>query len=232
MASNDGLYVRWVIANGVAEAVGLGTTFVCGMAVAPALMRASGVVEIFGGAALAVLLGMLLEGVLVGSAQAAVLRRHSSLPARSWVVATAVGAGTAWLLGMVPSTLMALLGADAAPGDAALREPGPLATWALAAGLGLLTGPILGLAQWRVLRRLPGAGHWLWANALAWAVGMPIIFAGMDLVPWDGPAVRRVVSIYIVCLVAGLVVGAVHGRVLVRLLASGEAGRPVRRGGA
>jgi hypothetical protein len=133
----------------------------------------------------AVLLGVLLEGVLVGYAQARVL--GPALPGlrpRAWVGATAVGAAAAWAVGMVPSTAAALAaGPEGAGADAG---PSPLVVYPLAALLGLVTGPILGVAQWRVLRRhVHGAGRWLWANAAGWAAGMPIIFAGMDLVPWD-----------------------------------------------
>jgi hypothetical protein len=223
-----GFYGRWVVANGVAEAAGLGTTFVLGTALAPRLAAASGVAEILGGAALAVLLGTFLEGVVVGWAQGRVLAVHLPVSVRAWVRASAVGAGLAWLLGMVPSTVVSLVMLDApaaAPGALPPAEPGPWLTMLLAAGLGLVTGPVLGAAQWQVLRQVaPGGRRWLWANALAWAVGMPLIFAGMDRVPWQGPAPARVAALYGVCLVAGLAVGAVHGRVLAPLAAA--AGRP------
>lgn len=98
-------------------------------------------------------------------------------------------------------------------------EPAPLVQYGLAVLLGLLTGPILGLAQWAVLRRAIAqhAGRWLWANAAAWAVGMPLIFLGMDFVPWDGGRMAMAAAIYAVCAATGVVVGAIHGRVLVTL---------------
>ena len=220
-------YGQWILANGWAEAAGLGTTFVLGTAVAPSLAEASGVVEIVGGAVVAVLLGIFLEGVVVGWAQGRVVAACLPVSPAAWVRASAMGAGAAWLMGMVPSTVisLAMLGAPAAAPGASPAEPGPWLTLLLAAGLGLATGPILGAAQWRVLRHVaPRAGRWLWANALAWAVGMPIVFAGMDRVPWQGPAPARVAALYLVCLVAGLAVGAVHGRVLLTLVR--EAARP------
>jgi hypothetical protein len=215
-----GLYRQWILANGVSEAAGLGTTFVLGTMLAPTLARASSAVEILGGAALAVVLGTFLEGVVVGMAQGHVLSRHSSIRVADWTWASALGAGLAWILGMTPSTVMALMAGDAPPGDTRpIAEPGPLVTLVLATGLGAVTGPILGAAQWRVLRKTgPDAGRWLWANAAAWAVGMPVIFAGMDLVPWSGPAPLQIATIYVVCAVAGLAVGVIHGRVLVDLL--------------
>jgi hypothetical protein len=220
MRDRRGLYRQWVLANGLSEAAGLGTTFALGTLLAPRLAAASGLVAVLGGAVLAVLLGTFLEGVVVGWAQGRVLARHTAIAPSAWIRASALGAGLAWLLGMVPSTVMALGSGGAAAGDAPpMPEPGPLATYALAAGLGALTGPVLGALQWRVLRAaVPHAGRWLWANALAWAVGMPVIFAGMDLVPWTGPAGPRVATLYLVCAAAGGAVGLVHGRVLLGLV--------------
>jgi hypothetical protein len=215
-----GLYWEWIVANSVAEAAGLGTTVVLGTVLAPALARASSGVEILGGAAMAVVLGTFLEGAVVGVAQGHVLARHSSIRLADWTWASALGAGLAWVLGMTPSTVVALLAGDAPAASAPLMaEPGPMVTLVLAVGLGVITGPILGAVQWRVLRRtVPDAGRWLWANAAAWAVGMPVIFAGMDLVPWSGPPLLRILAIYLMCAVAGMVVGVIHGRVLVDLL--------------
>jgi hypothetical protein len=210
-------WARWIAANGVAEAIGLGTTFVLGMAAAPLLEDMHGIGAAIAAAGAAVLLGIFLEGVVVGWMQGAVLRqRRSGIPLRSWVWATAVGAGIAWLIGMIPSTTFALM-QDAGSAET-VEEPDAALQLLFAAGLGAVTGPILGVAQWRVLRRhMARSARWLWANALAWAVGMPVIFAGMDRVPWDGSALERALALYAVCLIAGLVVGAIHGAILARL---------------
>jgi hypothetical protein len=51
----------------------------------------------------------------------------------------------------------------------------------LAAGLGALGGVVLAFPQWLTLRRIVrGASIWIPANMLAWLVGMPIIFSGID----------------------------------------------------
>ena len=93
--------------------------------------------------------------------------------------------------------------------------------YSLAALLGLVTGPVLGVAQWVVLRRVVRrAQHWLWANAAAWGLGMPLIFLGMDLVPWGGSPPVIIAAIYVVCAATGAAVGAVHGLVLMRLLSA------------
>jgi hypothetical protein len=118
---------------------------------------------------------------------------------------------------MVPGTIMALAGEQ---DPAAMpAEPGLVARAGLAVTLGGVAGPILGAVQWVVLRRhVRCATRWLWANALAWAVGMPLIVAGMGVVPWTNHVAVVVPAVYLVCAVAGVVVGAIHGAVLVRLL--------------
>lgn len=208
-------YRRWIAANGWAEAAGLGTTFLLARMLAPGLEGGT-VLAILAGALAAVLLGTVLEGVVVGVAQASVLAARASALTGRWVAATAIGAGLAWLLGMVPATVMALGSTGAAM---PAPEPPPLVQYGLASVLGLVAGPVLGLAQWTVLRRIADRpARWLGANALAWAVGMPLIFAGMDVIPWEASPVLVIAAIYAVCGVAGLAVGAIHGLVLVRIL--------------
>jgi len=212
-------YLTWIAANACAEAVGLGTTMVIGWGVAARIERLDGVAATLATALVAIVLGTLLEGVVVGALQEFVLhKRIAQLPWRSWTIATAVGAAIAWALGMIPSTAMALI-TVAEPASQAPAEPTALAQLLLAAGLGFVAGPILGIAQWTVLRRVVAhAGRWLWANALAWAIGMPLIFLGMDHVPWSGHPLVVIGCIYVICGAAGVAVGAIHGRTLVRLL--------------
>ena len=120
------LYRRWVFANGWSECIGLGATGVLGWWVMRITGEPSSVVAVLRTALLGVAGGMLFEGILVGYAQARVLR--------------------AW--------------------DADFHS-GP---W---------IGPILGTPQMFVLRRYARpAGRWVLANALAWAVGMPVVFLG------------------------------------------------------
>lgn len=214
-----GFYRRWIVANGWAEALGLGTTFVLGRLAAPWLEASSGVAPVVLTAVLAVVLGVALEGWLVGTAQASVLcERLQHMSRRAWTLATMVGAGLAWTIGMIPSTVMALVeltGTVPVKPESPPAEPGPLLVYPAAVVLGAVTGPILGAAQWVALKRhVPRAHRWLWANAAAWAVGMPAIFLGMDHVPWTGGIAEVTLAVYAVCGAAGLLVGAVHGRVL------------------
>ncbi len=219
-------YGRWILANGWAEAVGLGTTLVLGWLAAPLLGETARPSIIILVALAAVLLGTLLEGVIVGLAQESVLRSVlARLPRWSWTLATAVGAGVAWLLGMIPSTLMALTGPPEP--SSVTAEPGALERYAAAVVMGLVLGLVLGGVQWLVLRRhVGGAGRWPWANALAWALGMPLVFAGMELVPWSAGGVAIVSVMVTTAALVGLAVGAVHGRVLTHLLTAATRNAP------
>jgi hypothetical protein len=223
------LYRRWIIANGWSEGAGLSSTFLLAFLVLHGLETRPGPGAIILGAVLAVLLGTLLEGVLVGFAQGRVLHRYAPLVGVGhWTVATAIGAGTAWLLGMVPSTLIALMQSTRAP------EPGQVSTFELpalvqygaAALMGLVLGVVLALPQMIVLRRVvERPARWLTANAVAWLLGMPLIFFGMDRLPWGGPSLPIAAGVVAVSLVTGAVVGAVHGLWLRQMLRVAE---PIR----
>ncbi len=177
-ASKSSLWLRWVGANSLAELLGLGATFALDILILARVAAA--------GTALASLLGIVLlaatgavEGAVVGVMQWSVLRRpFPAIARRAWVLATVVGAVVAWFLGSLPSTLIDMGGQEA---DAAAQEPPFLVVMLLAAGMGLVLGAVLGYPQYRVLRKAV-ADAWIWipANCLAWALGMPVIFASVD----------------------------------------------------
>jgi hypothetical protein len=144
---------------------------------------------------------------VVGWAQSVVIGKRPT-GFEGWVQATVIGALVVWFLGMLPSTVMNLLPHDPA-------EPSPTVQQGtrmlLAAGLGVAAGPVLAVFQFRILRRDVGhAGWWLTANALAWAVGMPVIFAGIH-VAYSAVGHYAVVGAPIGTLaLAGAAVGAIH----------------------
>ena len=137
-------------------------------------------------------------------------------------MATGVGAFLAWLLGMVPSTVLSL-GAGSGGASSAPTEPSNMVVLGLAFLMGLVLEPVLGFAQWLVLRRYVSyVALWMPANALAWAFGMAVIFAGIDPAISGGFGLLSVVILGLTLACAGAVVGAIHGLALVWLLRSSE----------
>jgi hypothetical protein len=219
MNEPQSFYARWIAANGLAEAIGLGATLALGGLAPRAMQARPGPAAIVAGALAAVALGVLLEGVLVGVAQGWALRhRIDDLSMRDWTVASALDAGVAWTLGMAPSTALALIEQGGASSPAGPAEPPAWLQYAMAVALGSVLGPVLGWAQARVLKRhVARPLRWLWANAAAWALGMLLIFAGMDRVPWSQGLSAIVAAVVVVCAIAGLAVGAVNGWFLMRM---------------
>jgi flavodoxin len=225
------LYLRWVWANGWSELVGLGATVLLGWWIIHSMGAPSSALAVVATGFGAIGAGTALEGVLVGYAQARALRPSlRAVSSGGWIVATALGAGAAWTLGMLPSTAMALVRVPAEAVEsppAWLEGPGQ---YLLAAGMGMVLGPVLAFPQALVLRRHTRRwAAWIPANALAWALGMPVVFAGVGLVPPGAGAVPVIVTVAATCLVAGLVVGVAHGLVLVRLVATADAAPEIER---
>ena len=158
-----------------------------------------------------------LEGVIVGSAQWLVLRRRlRRLSRQEWITATAIGAFPAWAIGMAPSTLMAL---SQNAGSSPPPEMNDAVKYALAAVMGLALGPILGIPQWRALRRyVAGASLWVWANVAAWAVGLPVVFIGAGAAAVGASALSVALTVVVTIAAAGASVGAIHGIALLWLL--------------
>jgi hypothetical protein len=97
-------------------------------------------------------------------------------------------------------------------------EPAQWLVLLLAAGLGLVGGAVLSFAQWLTMRhKVQGASTWIPANMLAWMVGMPIIFWGIDIAQKLGEMIWIILYMAAVLLLTGLIVGAIHGAFLVRL---------------
>ncbi|MBI5033949.1 MAG: hypothetical protein HZB51_25800 [Chloroflexi bacterium] len=215
---NDaGFWRRWVAANSISETIGLGTTFIIGFGIISQVGDASGTSAILLFAGIAVLLGM-FEGAVVGVTQSLVIKRWlSDFKIRSWVIATIVGALLAWMRGMLPSTGMSLSASEKSSAPS-MDMPDWIGI-VLAMPLGTVAGMVLASAQWLALRRWV-ARAWLWlpANALAWLVGMPIIFFGTSLIQPSTSALQAAVIMLIAIATTGAAVGAVHGSVLAHLL--------------
>jgi len=139
---------------------------------------------------------------------------------RGWVRASLVGAAVAWALGMTPGTIMSLAESGVSGAQPEIVESLRLL---LAATLGLVVGPLLAFFQRRRLRRCVTrrAAWWLPANASAWAIGTPIIVGGAHMNADNSHPLLLALRVRLSLLVAGAVVGAVHGGALVWLLSDG-----------
>jgi len=213
--TDNTFWLLWIMANSLAELIGLGAVALAGYGIVLWLGEPTGIGSILF-AMVFVILGA-GEGLIVGLAQSRVLRLR--IPAlRGWIRATVVGAVVAWMLGMLPSTIMSFASPPAAPDEApAISDAMQLV---LAAMLGLVAGPVLAFFQWHTLRRyvLQHSIWWLPANAVGWALAMPIIFIGVDIAAAGTEPLMIALGVGLALLLAGAVVGAVHGRVLAWLL--------------
>lgn len=210
------LYWRWIAVNVLSELFGLGLTLGVGFAIIASL-DAGGIGGVVLAFAIAVLSGT-IEAAIVGLAQWWAM--HPWFPViscRRWFVGTLGGALTAYLLGYLPSTLMDLSQATSTE-QAPMAEPPQWLVLLLAAGLGAVAGAVLSFAQWLVMRgKVQGAKIWIPANMLAWLVGMPLIFWGIDIANRGQPLWQSLGIMATVLLITGAVVSAIHGAFLVRL---------------
>ncbi len=209
------LWLRWVAANALGEMVGLGATTAVIAVAFSGLEEQAGVGSVLLLFLLAVASGA-IEATVVGLAQWWAM--HPWFPAitrRAWWLATLIGALAAYVLGYLPSTLMSL-GGDASQSQ--VTEPPQWVVLLLAAGLGAVAGAVLSFAQWRALRkRVARAGWWVPANMVAWSVGMPVIFWGIDAAQKVEPLAQMILLLTGCLLLSGTVVGGIHGAALVRL---------------
>lgn len=208
--SDRRFWCRWVLANTLGEALGLGGPLVV---LLNALTRPGGP----GRAAMVIGLVLLLgavEGTFVGTAQWLVLRtRLPNLPLRKWILATAAGALTACTLGALPGVRIDL----STPGSVPDISGYPILPIGIA--LGIMGGLTVGIAQWPVLRCQVGKG-WLWvpANVVAWMVATFIIAAAGSSMTLGATLSSLSPAVLGASAVAGVVVGAIHGYALVSWL--------------
>lgn len=195
--------LRWTALCAAAEAVGM--TAAAGAARAgQAVVDRPGALGSVGLALVIVVLGGLVEGIALGSAQARGLGRWlSSLQRGRYVLATVLVAGLGWAGASAPAVLS---------GDGGGSSP-PLPLVLLgAAGLGLVMGPVLGSAQAVALRG--AASHpwrWVGANAVAWPPAMCLVFLGASVPGADWPVAWLLLDGALTGAAAGAVLGLVTG---------------------
>ena len=214
-ANMGSLWLRWVAANALGEMLGLGLTFAVGVLAMSRLGNQPGAGIVLAAFLISVASGA-IEATLVGLAQWWAMHPwFPTITRRVWWLATLVGALVAYVLGYLPSTVMSL-GEQAAESPAV--EPPQWIVLLLAAGLGAVGGAVLSFAQWLAMRKkLERAGWWIPANMLAWLVGMPIVFWGIDAAQKGQPLFQSVLLLASVLFLTGTVVGAIHGAFLIRL---------------
>lgn len=152
----------------------------------------------------------LVEGAVLGAAQSLVLAREFLGFSRSaWTVVTALGAGAAWFLGMLPSTTYPLW------------QDWPrvvLVPLGLVMGLALVSS--IGFAQWVVLRRhVARSRTWVPVNTAAWLVGLGLLLAVATPLWQEGQSTAVVIGIGAVgAFVMALTVAVLTGFWLARLV--------------
>jgi len=200
------LWWRWTLATALGELIGFAVPGSVAPVLAWALTGTEGAFPVYALFVAAVLAGV-VEGASLGLAQWLVLRRCLRQVARwRWVLATAIAAGAAYILGMTPSTLT-----DLTP----VSEPLLIGLYAV---LGALLLPSIGLAQWLALRpHIPRAGWWIPANALAWLAGLAVPMVGLTSIPDGSPLAVWIIVGVISGALMGVMVGAITGVALVRL---------------
>ena len=210
------LFQRWTLANALSELFGLGLTFLITGLVFSKLDSQRTVISIILTFIFAVLSGA-VEATVVGLAQWWAMHPWFPMIGRfAWWRGTFIGALVAYVLGYLPSTLMSM--GEAANQSAPMEEPAQWIVLLLAAGMGAVGGAVLSFAQWLEVRgKVDRAGIWIPANMLAWAFGMPVIFWGVDMAFKMAALWQSVLVMAGSLLVAGAVVGAVHGAFLVKL---------------
>ncbi len=210
---NMKIYRKWVIYCAAGELLGIG----CAAGVAVLLNTYMGEpVALF--QKVVVLCTMAaagaLEGTITGYLQWRVLKTIlPKLSIQAWVSATVAVAAIYWVLGMLPSNLMAGMYTDAAP--QAEMPAWVLPTAAIAFFIG---GCGFGTAQWLVLRKhAANSAHWVWSNGIGWTLGLAIMFAAATWPDSTTPIWQIVVSGLVGGGLGGLAVGWVTGYSVLRL---------------
>ncbi len=198
------LWEWWVLATVAGGLIGMAIVAVASTVTSPP--------ETIGAVAFLHLVGA-LEGMALGFTQWLALRRYIK-HIGWWIGATVIGAIVAWLVGSKVIVVLTLIFFNTV-----LTDTTRLTLLRAVFLLGLWVGGVLGLAQWFVLRAHVRRGvTWVFANALAWGLGLLIALLGATLVK-PGEFTAQTALVYIATgATTGVVVGAVTGIALVWLL--------------
>lgn len=113
------------------------------------------------------ILAGIIEGAVTGYFQWSVLKkRFMNMKTRNWLGFTALGAATAWLLGMLPSVSSASAPSTTSSTNTEFSSV-QIALFAILSGIVL--GALFGGFQWIEFKEYTSnAGRWILANSLGW----------------------------------------------------------------
>jgi hypothetical protein len=182
----------WVLACALAEMIG--------MTASATAARVAGGLPLVAGLGV-VILGGLIEGTALGILQSTWLaHRFPGVSRVGWIVTTILIAGIGWAAASAPAAL--------SPDDGV--APSVLLVLAGAAGLGLVMGAVMGVAQAFVLRgAVRHPWRWISISAISWTPTMVVIFAGATLPDASWPTSLVIPWGALTGLVAGAILGAV-----------------------
>ncbi len=198
------LWEWWLLATIVGTIVAVGIV-VLGSAIASNFSPMSTVVILH-------LIGA-LEGMVLGFTQWLVLRRYIK-HIGWWVLATGIASLIVWLIGVKFIVALALVSFNST-----MTATTTLALQQAVFGMGAWVGAVLGIAQWLVLRRHVRKGvGWVFANSLAWGLGLLIAFMGVTGVKPGEFTIETAVVHIATGAATGAIVGAITGIALVWFL--------------
>jgi hypothetical protein len=177
---NTRLYWLWIWYNAIAFVTVLTVGFLLALLGSNVLhlALASHVVV----ALLIATVGAVLFGGVLGALQWLVVRERVPIPRRAWVTANIGPALLAWLLVIMP----AVIEAQNSHKDASVA-------YLLAGSQALALGPLLGLSQSLVLRKVTSRwAWWIGANIVSWLIVNAVVyllsqvFGGLNVLTGDG----------------------------------------------
>jgi hypothetical protein len=192
-------YLYWITLSAVGLAAGVGTAIVVGASLG----------KIVGMALITPILTAVV-GAVFGSAQWLPLHQRSRVPALAWITATTLGLGAGLAAGVVLVEQVGTLLNGSRPH---LLQLGPGTRALSLATVGLVSGLLLGLAQYFAFRRMHVAvARWPLASGAA----LSLAFAGASLlldllvrIPFASPA-----GFAVFLLTAGALYGSMTSRAL------------------
>lgn len=207
-------WFRWVFANLISETIGLEIMGIAGVIFGLILAN-----NFNSPGAIAIAFLMIAPGIFkdafAGFTQGEALRKNlPGLSLRAWIAATITGTVAALLVVVLPGFFEYFANARVVKiPEFSMSVPTAVT------GFGL--GMILGFPQWFVLRRyVENAGFWIFANGLAWAAGLPLLFSGSGVIRAELPARQIVFCLFAPVVGAGAAAVAIRGLFLVWLLKS------------